>query len=99
MSEQLYRQTVHTDGGRGHWFAYEPAIELVRCRECRYYEPEYTWTERHGPGMYEEIMEPPCCKLHWHDPNEVFPDGYGVCYEVEPDGFCAWGEGKHGMDR
>ena len=34
MSEQLYRQTVRTDGDRGHWFAYEPAIELVRCKEC-----------------------------------------------------------------
>ena len=38
MSEQLYRQTVHTDGNQGHWFAYEPAIELVRCKECyRFY--------------------------------------------------------------
>ena len=26
MSEQLYRQTVHTDGDRGHWLAYEPAM-------------------------------------------------------------------------
>lgn len=38
MSEQLYRQVVKTDGDEGHWFAYEPAIELIRCHECVFFE-------------------------------------------------------------
>ena len=41
MSEQLYRQVVKTDGDEGHWYDYEPAIELVRCHECVHSAPSF----------------------------------------------------------
>lgn len=35
-----------------------------RCsEECKYYEPEITWLEARGPGLYEQMGEPPCCKF------------------------------------
>ena len=58
---------------------------IVRCVECKYYEPEYTWEEFREVGYpYEICMEPPTCTL-----------GYalsGVARVTIPNGFCAWGE-------
>lgn len=35
-----------------------------RCsEECKFYEPENTWLEVRGPGLYEQMGEPPCCKF------------------------------------
>lgn len=35
MSAQLFEQVTVHDGDH-HWFKYVPALELVRCRECRF---------------------------------------------------------------
>lgn len=35
-----------------------------RCsEECKFYEPENMWLEARGPGLYEQMGEPPCCKF------------------------------------
>lgn len=94
MSEQLYRQTVHTDGDRGHWYAYEPAIELVRCRECMHYMPECTYLQFHSYLPPEMVYRPGRCD---NPARRVDSEALGA--PTEPDGFCAWGEGRHGMDR
>ena len=80
---------VGTDGHEGRWVTGE---RIVRCRDCVHYEPESTWEEMRECGMLETMYEPPGCKLHWHGPDGLFPDGSGVIYNTTPDGFCAWGE-------
>ena len=49
-------------------FIRESRDEIVRCRDCRWYEDGICYQ----------------------------PDGDGglLCWEREPDGFCAWGERK-----
>lgn len=60
---------------------FEQREEIVRCRDCKHYDPHYfdEWTVR-MTGAY-----PLFC---------MRPDGNGdyMRFEVEPDGFCAWGE-------
>lgn len=51
--------------------------EIVRCRDCKHYEYDVF---RFG-GCFEET---PCCNRDWN--------GEPVLAEVEPNGFCAWGE-------
>lgn len=55
-------------------------IEVVRCRDCSYYE--------HGIYTFfgERKGEYHCCSRDWN--------GEPGSSEVEPDGFCAWGERK-----
>lgn len=36
-----------TDGHEGHWFTGE---EIVRCRDCKHYVPEYGYSEERGFG-------------------------------------------------
>lgn len=57
---------------------------LVRCRDCKHYEPENTWEEYRDPCFYEVCGEPPTCTL-----------GYALLHlarYTHSDGYCAWGE-------
>lgn len=52
--------------------------ELVRCRDCRWFEPECEYYENHGNGAIETLGEPPSCNKFNHSLD-------GDC------GYCAWG--------
>lgn len=70
MSEYIYRD----NGAFG--LRESTGEEVVRCRDCRYYEREvFTFGER---------KEYHWCNRDWN--------GEPVLSAVEPDGFCAWGE-------
>lgn len=54
---------------------------IVRCGECKHYDPEYEWEEWREAGFgYETCLEPPSC---------AFMNGLEL---PNPNGFCAWGE-------
>lgn len=55
---------------------------VVRCRDCKHGEP-FCDSSRHA-GMID------CLHFAQWD---YYDDEPGVC-PVEPDGFCAWGEGR-----
>lgn len=58
--------------------------EIVRCRDCEFYEPEQEWIEGRGEWEYEPCGEPPTCTL-----------GYAlssIARDAHPEGYCAWGE-------
>lgn len=57
--------------------------EIVRCRDCKYLDvPD--WDE----VLAAQYGEPPASYMR--------PDGNGdyMRFEIEPDGFCKWGERK-----
>lgn len=54
--------------------------QIVRCKDCEYYVPEFGYSEERGFGQIEHLIEPPACARH---------KGFEIT--VEPDGFCAWG--------
>ena len=55
--------------------------EIVRCRDCKHYVPEYGYSEERGFGQIEYLMEPPGCAR-----------SKAIQITVDPNGFCAWGE-------
>lgn len=63
MSERI----VATDGHEGHWYTGE---EIVRCRDCRYFEQDYT------DGTY--FGETVCWSWdNGHDyPHFTYPNGF-----------------------
>lgn len=66
-----------TDGHEGHWLTGE---EIVRCRDCKHahhYHPFNPYTCK--PSEIEDWY------CEWHSNAEG-------ASEIEPDGFCAWGE-------
>lgn len=69
--------------------------EIVRCRDCRWFTPEYEYQEEREYGVFETFIEPSdcgnperCCKTYDSMSRKVVP----VHIVTEPDGFCAWGE-------
>lgn len=68
MSERI----VATDGHEGHWYTGE---EIVRCRDCEYFEQDYT-----DGVMFDETV---CWAWdNGHDyPSYTNPDGF--CYRGE----------------
>lgn len=71
--------------------------EVVRCRDCKHYTPEYGYDEDRGFGLVEHMWEPGgCfnplrCSTAWDNlKGEMVPVGI----VTEPDGFCAWGKRK-----
>ena len=55
---------------------------VIRCRDCRFFEPEFVYEERHDDVHCSEFLcEPPGCK-RFHSNH------------VEPDGFCSWAKPK-----
>ena len=68
-----------TDGNEGHWLTGE---QIVRCRDCKH--------------AYENR----CCKsIGWVSVLECNSEQWSTAglmpsYEVNPNGFCAWGERK-----
>lgn len=67
----------------GYLLGYPVRERIVRCRDCKYLDTP-DWDEvlaaQHG--------EPPASCMR--------PDGDGdyMRFEIEPDGFCKWGERK-----
>lgn len=80
---------------------FDPAVravslgeEVVRCRDCKFYEPESMTSEERGFGVYENVWEPGGCFnpercSHGGDP---FGEWYVIGINTDPDGYCAWGE-------
>ena len=59
-----------------------PGEPIVRCKDCRFFEPEFVYEERHEEIHCSEFMhEPPGCVRF-------------KTSGVVPNGFCAWGEPK-----
>lgn len=56
---------------------------IVRCRDCRYLDTP-DWDE----VLAAQYGEPPASCMR---PDG---DGYYMRFDVEPDGFCKWGERK-----
>ena len=76
MTEYILERNYDTKNGT---FSTVKREEIVRCRDCSYYEHEvYTFRE-----LKEEYHR---CLRDWN--------GEPVSSDVEPDGFCAWGERK-----
>lgn len=69
--------------------------DVVRCRDCRWFTPEYEYQEEYEYGVFETLIEPPDCGnpercSHHYDgaSKKMVP----VHIVTRPDGFCAWGE-------
>jgi len=60
-----------------------PQEPIVRCKDCRFY------IEDESACWYFGHCEIVCFSLEMH-PSDV---------EVEPDGFCAWGEPREGSEQ
>ena len=62
--------------------------EIVRCRDCRWLDDSEA--ERWDNVLAEMYGNPPlrCGAPQWSTASLMPP------HEVEPDGFCAWGERK-----
>ena len=75
MSEYIYG----TDGHEGHWLTGE---EIVRCRDCRYFN------EYHGKCHRTAIIIDVDGYVHLTDDE----NGYISMTDADSDGFCAWGE-------
>lgn len=71
------------------------AVEVVRCRDCKFYTPESMTREERGFGVYENVWEPGgCfnperCSATW---DSIVGQMVPVGINTEPDGFCVWGE-------
>jgi hypothetical protein len=69
--------------------------EIVRCRDCKWFTPEYRYEEEREYGVMETLVEPPDCGnpercSHHYDSitGKVVP----VHIVTDSNGFCAWGE-------
>ena len=59
---------------------YSAHERVIRCLDCRFFEPEFVYEEPHEEVHCSEFLtEPPGCG-RFHLSN------------VKPDGFCAWAE-------
>ena len=74
-------------------------VQVVRCRDCKYYTPESMTREEREFGVYENVWEPGgCfnperCSATWDSiAGQMVPVGI----VTEPDGFCAWGKKLEG---
>ena len=72
---------TRTPNGYEEWRWLPVREEIVRCRDCRHYVPEYGYSEERGFGQIEYLIEPPACAR-----SKV------IEITVDPNGFCAWGE-------
>ena len=76
-------------------FGHPVKEEIVRCRDCKWFTPEYFYEEERGFGVKEILSEPPSCGN---------PERCSATYDnltqkmvpvhivTVPNGFCAWGE-------
>ena len=74
---------------------YKLVGEVVRCRDCKWFTPEYEYLEDRGFGMYETFVEPSdcgnperCSRTYDSFAKKTVP----VHIITDPDGFCKWGE-------
>lgn len=67
---------------------------VVRCRDCRWYTPEFEYEEERGFGCHEKCLEPGCCLNPARCCTDVDQDGRRITVGIttEPDGYCKWGE-------
>ena len=75
----------------GQFVVKEP---VVRCRDCRWYTPEFEYEEERGFGCHEKCLEPGCCLNPARCCTDVDQDGRRITVGIttEPDGYCKWGE-------
>lgn len=69
-----------TDGDEGHWLTGEEIVRRGDCKHARIIRP-LDWRT----GKPSTVIEEWYCQ--WHSN----PEGAS---EIEPDGYCAWGEKK-----
>ena len=78
------------------WNGYKRMGDLVRCRDCEYYTPEFEYSEDTGFGV-ERLVEPGGCfnparrPTRWDGVNNRYTV---VGIDTQPDGFCSWGARK-----
>lgn len=68
---------------------------VVRCRDCKWFTPEYEYQEEREYGVFETMVEPSDCgnpERCSHHYDSVSKKMVPVHIVTEPDGFCAWGE-------
>lgn len=57
-------------------------VEVVRCKDCKYYDTDGGWVMREG------------CKRCYHPQQEWDVECYDQWVETRPDDFCSYGERK-----
>ena len=75
----------------------EKLTEIVRCRDCIWFTPEYFYEEERGFGVTEILSDPPDCgnpERCSHHYDSFAKKTVPVHIVTEPDGFCAWAERK-----
>lgn len=72
------------DDGMGGYSLRVPAVEVVRCRDCKHF---YDGRRDTANGWVDVFT---CDSEQWSTVS-LMPS-----HEVEPDGFCAWGERRDG---
>ena len=87
-----------------HAYAYEAGYldgysaresEIVRCRDCKWFTPEYRYEEEREYGAMEELLDPPDCgnpERCSHRYDSITEKVVPVHIVTDPNGFCAWGE-------
>ena len=91
MSEYI----CNTDDKCGMCELYKTAVEIVRCRDCKWFTPEYFYEEERGYGVVEILSDPPDCgnpERCSHHYDSVTKKTVPVHIVTDPDGFCAWAE-------
>ena len=76
------------------WIPGEHREEIVRCRDCKWFTPEYFYEEERGYGVKEILSDPPTCgnpERCSHHYDSFTKKTVPVHIVTDPDGFCAWG--------
>ena len=69
-------------------------VPIVRCRDCKWFTPEYFYEEERGYGVKEILSDPPDCgnpERCSHHYDRLTKKTVPVHIVTDPDGFCAWG--------
>ena len=102
MSEYIYE---HMQSGADHMGrpVEQPTLvqreEVVRCRDCEWFTPEYFYEEERGYGVVEILSDPPDCgnpERCSHHYDSLAKKTVPVHIVTDPDGFCAWAKRKEG---
>lgn len=90
MSEYIITDEQIAENRRLHGKKLLVMPVIVRCRDCKYADISYTHAAVTGElHCYGYLVEP------WDWYNDEPSDGV----EVNPDGYCAWGERKERIEQ
>lgn len=70
-------------------------VKVVRCRDCKWFTPEYRYEEEREYGVMETLVEPPDCgnpERCSHHYDSITWKVVPVHIVTDPNGYCAWGE-------